>query len=364
MTVPDLNVGCARSSCGADNRALVRSPSRPSGHGIDSRVHGGTTLGRRLNIGLRIGRKLCCASAAVVCSLTWASTAPAQGLPACGPNVIGLGPAVKFVALPAQIAPGRNIPFAIDDNTGGDGYVGEGSLTMAVAGQPPFYGHAFDAAENQLVSDYQDNNGPAFFIELDPGDPPATVTMSYRTFGYPTDCIRSIQSIVSVTSPHAAAPRFASNAGESLDDGSFTMRVDGGCHLGSAGTTTVQLSGYGRTRTLRLADLCGSWSPRSATLPGLRIVPDDYKVGAYPALIVKPTKTRRYRVTVSFAGRVVARRILQATYNHYPATRVYEGTDRFVNFCINETKKIYSSNLRLYCLDPPFTYRDITFRRP
>ena len=65
----------------------------------------------------------------------------------------------------------------------------------------------------------------------------------------------------------------------------------------------------------------------------------------------------------SASGRIIAKRWATAEVSRYRAKRIYEGTDRFFNYCINGGKRIRSKRLRHYCVEPGSTYRSVTFSR-
>jgi hypothetical protein len=67
-----------------------------------------------------------------------------------------------------------------------------------------------------------------------------------------------------------------------------------------------------------------------------------------------------YAVAVSLNGHEVAHRVLHSTFNFTPSQRVWQGTDAFINYCINQSKQTYSLNLRLYCVRPSSSFGDVT----
>jgi len=63
---------------------------------------------------------------------------------------------------------------------------------------------------------------------------------------------------------------------------------------------------------------------------------------------------------VSSAGAVIRHGTLQVAVFGAQTDRIYQGTDAFVNFCINGNKQINSLNHRLYCdgyLPASYTFR-------
>jgi hypothetical protein len=58
----------------------------------------------------------------------------------------------------------------------------------------------------------------------------------------------------------------------------------------------------------------------------------------------------KYRVTVVTRDQRVSRRLLAEASRNGHYERVYEGTDAFVNYCIDRSKEIRSANGRLFCV--------------
>jgi len=67
---------------------------------------------------------------------------------------------------------------------------------------------------------------------------------------------------------------------------------------------------------------------------------------------------RTYPVRVHFGGRLI-RRFLYIYLGSWPPKRIYEGTDAFVNVCINRGLEIRSSGGVLYCETPGSTTREV-----
>lgn len=60
-------------------------------------------------------------------------------------------------------------------------------------------------------------------------------------------------------------------------------------------------------------------------------------------------------LTVKRGNKVILRRVLRTQFQYTPGTpsyRVWQGTDAFINYCINGLKQTYSDHLRLYCWHP------------
>lgn len=126
-----------------------------------------------------------------------------------------------------------------------------------------------------------------------------------------------------------------------------TLLFDTHCHVPV--TVTVH-NGY-RPTAWRTTNLCasGSWHRFGPGVPGI-----------WTTFFIDQGETRlsfepggkasgNYLLTVQIPGRSTWVRWLHAYYS--PPQRDWEGTDDFVNYCIDQTKPIYSLNLRLYCWD-------------
>lgn len=66
----------------------------------------------------------------------------------------------------------------------------------------------------------------------------------------------------------------------------------------------------------------------------------------------------RFRYSLSVSGVSIASGRATITTTYSPALRVWQGTDQFVNICIDKGYRLYSKNLRLYCVIPADRYRE------
>jgi len=68
------------------------------------------------------------------------------------------------------------------------------------------------------------------------------------------------------------------------------------------------------------------------------------------------------RLTVRVAGQRALRRAIRTSVHSRPDRRIFEGTDAFINYCINGNHKLYSYHLRLYCIKPGSYREGVLFR--
>lgn len=81
----------------------------------------------------------------------------------------------------------------------------------------------------------------------------------------------------------------------------------------------------------------------------------------WPAVHIRVTRRTsgqvRVRYRVAVAGALIETGVLSTRVHWYPGHDVYEGTDEFVNYCIDESRTVYSRGGRLYCHWPGFVTR-------
>lgn len=71
----------------------------------------------------------------------------------------------------------------------------------------------------------------------------------------------------------------------------------------------------------------------------------------------------RYKLVATSGGRTLLRGSLTVFGAWADGYRIYEGTDGFVNTCIDKNYRLYSSHLRLYCAVKGTGYDQVTIRR-
>jgi hypothetical protein len=289
--------------------------------------------------------------------LTLAVPAPAVAqLPACDPN----RPPELSLDAPNRLAYGRAADVAADD-------LGEGSypwnadtstmratLTSTDPARPLTYGYS-DQAPAVLF--------PTWPLRFAHGDPSATFTLVYREYEYApyydgrAECQRTLQARIEAID--GIYPRVTVESFRSVLD--FDLARPLNCPVRAAGEVRVVVTGGGTRRSVVLNDQCGHfttrgggdsrWELRGRTPYGLR-------VARFKELRRRDGQwTYRYRV--SFRGRTIRAGRFRVKVRYTPGYRIWEGTDAFVNVCINDLRRIWSSGGRLYCDEPPFVTRSI-----
>lgn len=195
-----------------------------------------------------------------------------------------------------------------------------------------------------------------------PGDGPARVT-AVQSLG---TCQITYTAVVTPVAP--LKPRIALDTKTSPGYAYTYLRlktIGGKCELAKLGAVTFRLTGGGESRTWTLRDVCGRWasSPRSGKNLAFQMSDyedDDFSADApNPAvLLIKPkslrTNMRRtYRITASQDGQRLRTVRFRLVWRYTRGYKVWQDTDDFVNYCINNTRTIYSQNGRLYCEYPP-----------
>lgn len=137
------------------------------------------------------------------------------------------------------------------------------------------------------------------------------------------------------------------------------------CPNAAPGPVVFRVSGAGATRSITLTDQCNpAWQPEEAKGNGWSLSVSEYKgyfVEFMPNFNTSGKRRLHYRVTWNNTTLQHGQFIVYS--HHYPAHRVWEGTDAFVNYCIDKTKKLYSENLRLYCTEPAWTDTTMSIHR-
>jgi hypothetical protein len=186
--------------------------------------------------------------------------------------------------------------------------------------------------------------------------------MDYNT-GQNSVCRQTETAVVEAVD--GARPRFEviPFVGKVRDDVRFQVRPTRSCAEGLPGKVSFVLRARRRT-VFSASDICpdyGVLRRRGPKLPNVEV--RDANRERTAAMVIglrgKHTFARRYRFHVLVGSTVIARRWLLVRQRYHKAYRVWEGTDSFINYCINQGRPIYSSNLRLYCVSPGYASRTI-----
>jgi hypothetical protein len=63
----------------------------------------------------------------------------------------------------------------------------------------------------------------------------------------------------------------------------------------------------------------------------------------------RATWTDSVRIQIRSYGRLIFNRSYVVSYTYTPWRGIWEGSDEFINYCVNETREVRSSGGRLYC---------------
>jgi hypothetical protein len=158
---------------------------------------------------------------------------------------------------------------------------------------------------------------------------------------------------------HAAA-RVTVDSAANSNDVKLTLRS-----VACGQETEVRVSNGTDSRTFR-TDSC-SGDLRNLQGPKWRATVqagfDDRPGLALDLSILNRTNVRRsFTFRFSVGAQVVQRGRIRMHVVTYPSEYIHEGTDDFVNRCINENRQLKSRNLRLYCVIPGgrFVQREVT----
>ena len=110
-------------------------------------------------------------------------------------------------------------------------------------------------------------------------------------------------------------------------------------------------------RTLTVSDLCGTWIRMRSRMSGLDshhqqrlgILLSAYKL--QPKDLARPTE-RRFSLTAKLEDKRIGAVRFRIRWDRQPRELVYEGRDRFFNYCLRREKTIRSRGGRRYCIQP------------
>jgi hypothetical protein len=327
---------------------------------------------RRLGGALTVGLAL----AALIAAPAAAATPPGS---ACDSVT---GPSLS-IEVGSQVAFGPEPVYAeLDTGTITDSGPIPGTMTFSVENSAT---SQTISSEQVPAADYPRNLAPypsllATFTAA-PTNPALLVVVTYQTtvetFGTSgaetaVTCDQSVSQPVNAVAGQTPTFKYHNEAEDfhvSTNEFAAAMVLNppaGNCWLQSAGQLTAVLSGEHRRAVVDLTP-CYDLG-RFPTLPGLTFENETsssakgWEIGLFaPALNraynYRYSLTVRFGATVLFSGQVFSSRIWS------PGERIYQGTDGFVNTCIDKHYTIYSANLRLYCFVPSSGFSTVAIRR-
>lgn len=288
--------------------------------------------------------------------LMTAGTAHAQTAIACEPSV---PPALKLSQPPSALS--WNSPFKpswVDDYDAPNLTLGEVLVTWTAADP------------TKPISEpltYSGTNPPRRSVYFKEGDGPAVLTYQWEETPapYEDDTPRCSRTVSQVVRPIAGTPPTA--AVRKTRSG-VVMKVGQLCrdyYTATAGRVSISVSSRGRRTAITRNDQCSKrWSNKTDLPRG-----GDWSLRRFAdRVLFLPDfqKSGKSRLEFSIRARdeilVEGRFVIETSIT--PSRRIYEGTDAFVNYCINESVRIWSHNGRLYCQTPKQArYRLTSFKR-
>ena len=271
---------------------------------------------------------------------------------------------MKLRALPATVAYHRDLPVVIAASGGAElESIRHATIKMYDSSDDSlFYQSSLTSKDLASLSDEE----LSYYMNFEPEDAGGYARLDWTDDHGCTDSVRT--GAVKPVKPRGKLT--VTHASVAADDGrDGEVRIGGGatpCRLLNGSPLRVLVRGAGRARTLRLDEACGRWAHATSSLPGLLITAGD-GAGSQAAVLHLAASTsagpgRVFTITV-LRGRLRLKTLrVRASYVDHPDQRVFEGTDAFVNYCINRTKKLYSSHLRLYCIRPGHTDSHVSIR--
>lgn len=216
--------------------------------------------------------------------------------------------------------------------------------------------HPFDVTQA-----YTGYDPPWPSLLFDPGDGSGKLTATWQQKRYGDSNSPCEQSLSQSVVPLPGDPPYVR-----IKRRSYSLEFHLSCSdfsLAAGGTVGLVVSHGRQVRRVALSDQCeGSWDARSArasdwSLAGV-IDPSWFDGGGEPAEAdfwlhgarAIPAALYKYRVVLN--GVVFRRGSFMAEQIHL-ASRVYEGTDAFINYCVNHNEAIRSHHGRLYCWRDP-----------
>ena len=198
----------------------------------------------------------------------------------------------------------------------------------------------------------------AWRLPFAPGDGPAIVRATHiaRYHGQP-DCRHTLETTVTpfIGYRPTVAVTGDNNPGEWL---SIAVEIVAGhpCREMRLGAIRMRVRGGGQTRSYRLDEACGEWTGVRAPRH-FRLRRRAESSTRHPEVELTPKRRRanvstRYVVTVHQGAKRLRKARFGVRWTYRPGRRIWEGSDAFVNYCINSTARIWSKGGRLYCDKP------------
>jgi hypothetical protein len=279
-------------------------------------------------------------------------------LPACD---AGRAPELSLAA-PARLAYGRSATADAGDNSDSESfwYADDSTVRASFRSSDPSRPLTFGFTD-AFPADTYFKDWPVRFAD---GDVSGAVSMTYREYEsapYPAsngECMRTLER--SVEAIRGRAPSVSLD--RALGRVEFEVYRPSACHRAAMGEVSITVS-HGRTRrTVALNDQCGHFTSRGGAAYRKWELRASARYGFRTAQfrdLRRRTGQWDYRYRITALGRTMKTGRFRVITRYRRAYRIWEGTDAFVNVCINDLRRIWSSGGRLYCDEPGFAARRI-----
>jgi hypothetical protein len=366
---------CTPSGCGAQTAEVEVSPYAPgnscsgpgSPQGSTPISTGGGTFTFTTKIPVSGGQQYTVCGYVVNdsygSSSTRATSSPLTVTVAPGPCPAGT-PHALALAAPTEVADGRSASIVVRNNGSGQSVAGV-SLTMSTMSDgTPFYTYPFTAGDVSIVNGASGESDFTAMLWRQNGA--ATVILTYQEAQSDISSTRCIDTLTATMTPVTGRLPAARLIAPVQDDGhgaGVAFAAPGGCNLTLPAPAVITVRGPGANWTTTSQDECsGSWRAHGR-IPGIstsqRLSASGTTVEFHPAGHV----TRSYALTVQVGRRVVSRGVLSTSYSHTAPQRIYDGTVRFISYCIDQRQTIHAYRGHLYCWLPGFSSQAVSLTR-
>jgi len=267
----------------------------------------------------------------------------------CRPGI----PNVLSINAPSEVAAGRTARIVVGYQGNTVQSVSAGTLTATLfSADTPYYSHQFSRSE---ISNFNNNDADESFpIPLPRHGGSVEVDVNYQqdesSNGGPPECLQDQYTFVKPVAGKTPTVHVSTYGG------TISFSAPGGCSETKIVSAEIEVRGKGADSVLRSKDVClpGSWKVHGRT-SGVSTGTGVDGSGSTVTFNLVAHINRQYQMVVRVGGRVVKYVLMTTVYQNTPAMRVYQGTDAFVNYCIDQSHTIYSYNHQLFCWRPGST---------
>jgi hypothetical protein len=280
------------------------------------------------------------------------------------PCPTGTAPALILKA-PPRVAFGRATTVEFADTTA-PGAAFASTTSVAITAADPSR-----PISRPTTQDYISVPGQSDPFVLAPGDGPALVTATWDEFGS-TSCRRTASAVVQPVTGKKPTAKFDRDGGyfsAELLEPSYQTKD---CEMWAPARLSLEVTNPGQRGTYVAGDPCtltGAFGEAEkgrarGTIDGDLFKMSGYGNGGLVNLYPRgfTPAVRKFAYVVRIGTREVKRGHFWIRIRNNSDTVIYEGTDDFVNICINGNHTIRSHNRQLYCAIDGGTDREIFYR--